>query len=244
MPNKKLDWFLVLLVVAAFTICANIYQRESRSNTTQSNISSVCGVSTETLLSDELNFGSGILLRDGIHVITNRHVVDRNKDMLVDDNEKSFSCTFFSAKGKKNTIHDSRVIWVAELQHFQNLMLDLAIIKLPEKVNGGVKLIDVKSYKNVAIGHPVYAVGCPGGKLPPHITFGAQSSQFQPTLGRAGISVWFGNSGGGIFSAQTGECLGIVSKLARDGNGRIIPEWTEYITVEKILPCLKELGIE
>ncbi len=244
MLNKKSDWFIALLVIIAFTIAANIYGREKRVLTTKTNFSSVCGISTESALMRELNFGSGILLSDGMHVITNMHVIDRNKDAKITEDEKSISCTFLNSRNRPDTISNCKVIWTPGLQHFRNLILDLAIIKLPHKVAGGVRLMPINTFRSIPLGHSVYAIGCPGGKLPPHITFGTQSSQFQPQFSRAGISVWFGNSGGGVFSAQSGECMGIVSKLNRDGNGHIIPEWTEYITVERIIPCLKELGIE
>lgn len=241
---KKSDWFFALLGVLAFTIVANMVSRDSRVLNTQSNFTSICGISSSQFLQNELNFGSGILLSDGIHVITNRHVIDRNKNLVIDEDEKSVTCTFFNKKSRKNTISDAKVIWAASLEHFRELTLDLAVIKLPEKVGAGVKLMSIRDYKNLAVGHSIYAIGCPGGKIPPHITFGGQSSQFQPHLQRAGISVWFGNSGGGIFSARSGELLGIVSKLHRDGNGHIIPEWTEYISVERIIPCLQNLGLE
>lgn len=97
---------------------------------------------------------------------------------------------------------------------------------------------------------PVYAVGCPLGGVP------------VPTLGQVisrerivdGVPCWmfsaqtiFGNSGGGVYAARTGELLGVAMRVCAYGDGGSgpgapVPHLGVMVPVSLVIPWLREEG--
>src|SRR5690606_33707473 len=99
-----------------------------------------------------------------------------------------------------------------------DVTLDVALLELvsSEPVPFGSKLPAPLFVEGVRTFHPIVAVGCPLG-TDPIPTEGQVSSTDHDVDGRRywmiNAATYIGNSGGGVFDAETGELLGIFSKI-------------------------------
>lgn len=152
--------------------------------------------------------GSGVLLQDGLHILTAAHVVDMNYNGHIDDRELDVEVTI----GESSTIHSAILIrmgrWSGDSGFMPNN--DLALIKLNSRVSGGSQLSLLYS----DVGTEVYTIGCPMGS-PLHISTGILSVSGNNGLRRTSCPVYYGNSGGGLFSSS-GEIIGILSMMDVD----------------------------
>ena len=165
--------------------------------------------------------GSGIILNDGKWIITNRHVIDGSKYIIV-----------------RNGLGKVREVETVEVP--SNKDIDLALLKLknPYPSNYSLSIGDIKSPKP---GEQIYVMGYPMssilGRYNPSISqgivsktsgFGERAGEFQITA-----KINKGNSGGPIFNDK-GEIIGIsVGKLNK----------SEVLKVDGFIPEDVNVGI-
>lgn len=109
------------------------------------------------------------------------------------------------------------------LQHDVDFDLALLAMDTKRRFQCGVKLAPREHLERVRVFEQVYAVGCPLGN-DPIPTFGEVADTHHMVDGSLywmiSAPTYIGNSGGGIFDAQTHELLGIFSKIYTHGSIR------------------------
>ncbi len=165
--------------------------------------------------------GSGVILNDGKWIITNRHVIDGSKYIIV-----------------RNGLGKVREVEIVEVP--SNKDIDLALLKLknPYPANYSISIGDIKSPKP---GEQIYVMGYPMssilGRYNPSISEGivSKTSGFGEMAGEFQITAKMnkGNSGGPIFNVK-GEIIGIsVGKLNK----------SEVLKVDGFIPEDVNVGI-
>ena len=165
--------------------------------------------------------GSGVILNDGKWIITNRHVIDGSKYIIV-----------------RNGLGKVREVETVEVP--SNKDIDLALLKLknPYPSNYSLSIGDIKSPKP---GEQIYVMGYPMssilGRYNPSISEGivSKTSGFGEMAGEFQITAKMnkGNSGGPIFNDK-GEMIGIsVGKLNK----------SEVLKVDGFIPEDVNVGI-
>jgi S1-C subfamily serine protease len=114
------------------------------------------------------------------------------------------------------------------LTHDVDLDLALLVLDRTAAVPHGARLAPRSRLLGVRIFDPVYAVGCPLGNDPIPTAGEIASTHHEVEGGHywmISAPTYIGNSGGGIFDAQTHELLGIFSKIYTHGSMRstIVP---------------------
>jgi hypothetical protein len=191
-------------------------------------------------ISDESTVGSGVLLRSEeleqgrfrTHLLTAWHVV---RDILDDpsDLQQPVPTNVFRPDG-------SHVQYSAILASF-DAQLDIALLVMDsaEAYDHGAALPSRAHLAERRVFDAIYAVGCPLGN-DPIPTRGEIADTHHRVDGEGywmiSAPTYIGNSGGGIFDAQTHELLGIFSKIYTHGNLRptVVPHMglvTPLITV-------------
>ncbi len=169
--------------------------------------------------------GSGVIISSDGYVVTNHHVVEGSKQVLVR-----------LGNGKE---YEAMVIG-------SDAVSDLALLKIEEK-----NLIPVTfgNSDNVVIGEAVFAIGNPLGEFGGSITDGIISAEKRRIIVENQVIEVFqtnaavnpGNSGGGLFNV-VGELIGIVNAKSMgddiEGIGFAIPS----NFVKEIIEDLKENG--
>lgn len=171
--------------------------------------------------------GTGVLLDTGL-ILTAKHVVDTDNDGYVGPFEAIVEVKFFypTAYVTTATVVSSPITsWYATE--------DFVFLRIANPPSSNVHLISNEDYDNhMKAGAPVFAVGLSRGIEPPHITTGVKSTDVENGQdARASIAVYFGNSGGGIYSEETGELVGITTGIALGGaerNGEVVPQWSIF----------------
>ena len=165
--------------------------------------------------------GSGVILNDGKWIITNRHVIDGSKYIIV-----------------RNGLGKVREVETVEFP--SNKDIDLALLKLknPYPYNHSLSIGDIKSPKP---GKQIYVMGYPMssilGRYYPSISEGivSKTSGFGEMAGEFQITAKMnkGNSGGPIFNDK-GEIIGIsIGKLNK----------SEVLKVDGFIPEDVNVGI-
>jgi S1-C subfamily serine protease len=202
-------------------------------------------------LAGENSVGSGVLLRSRevpsavegettyvTYVLTAWHVV---RDIVEGEMERPVPVVIYPEDG--TTLQETATL----LRH--DPVLDAALLKLDSSAafDFGADLAPRSRLSNVRIFDPIYAVGCPLGNDP------------IPTPGEVatchhlveGLNYWMinaptsiGNSGGGIFDAQSHELLGIFSKIYTHGSLRptIVPHMGLVTPLASIYDWLDTVG--
>ena len=145
--------------------------------------------------------GSGVILNDGRWIITNKHVIENSKYIVV-----------------RNGLGKVREVETVEVPADENLDLALLILKKPFPSNYSLSTDDIKKPKP---GEQIYMMGYPMssilGRYNPSISQGivSKTSGFGEAIGQFQITAKMnkGNSGGPIFNDK-GQIIGIsVGKL-------------------------------
>lgn len=159
---------------------------------------SICMITSGT--GENRFIASGVLLESG-YVLTAAHVVDRNFNNKIDDNER-FITVKFPALGDKE-------IQAEAIASDDVLELDLAILNPQEEIDlPGVRLMSNEDYWNIKIGTPLYTIGMGNGEYPGNITDGRMIEMDRHSNAhRNSANSYFGNSGGGVFVDE--ELVGI-----------------------------------
>lgn len=96
---------------------------------------------------------------------------------------------------------------------------DLAILR-PACALSNAATIGLGAASRMSVGHELYACGASAGLTPTNLTRGYLSSKNLPeargleNLWQMSTTVFFGNSGGAVFDADTGYLVGIVVRMA------------------------------
>jgi S1-C subfamily serine protease len=128
--------------------------------------------------------------------------------------------------------------------------VDIAILRLHTKrqIDCGAKLAPRSRLGRVRIFDRIYAVGCPLGNEPIP-TFGEIADTHHVVDGSSywmiSAPTYIGNSGGGIFDAQTHELLGIFDKIYTHGTLRptVIPHMGLVTSLTTIYDWLDRVGL-
>ena len=159
--------------------------------------------------------GSGVILNDGKWIITNKHVIEGSKYIIV-----------------RNGLGKVREVEAVEVPTNENTDLALLKLKKPFPSNYSLSIDDIKSPKT---GEQIYVMGYPMssilGRYNPSISEGivSKTSGFGEMVGEFQITAKMnkGNSGGPIFNDK-GQIIGIsVGKLNKSEvlkNDGFIPE--------------------
>ena len=204
-------------------------------------------------LSGESTVGSGVLLEsipdgDGYktYVLTAWHVV---RDILADADmlDGPIPITMYSPEGAKTRFE-------AELLRFDP-GIDSALLQLDstEAVPFGAKLASRDELASISIFSNIYAAGCPLGN-DPIPTFGELADTRHVVDGdlywMVSAPTYVGNSGGGIFDADSRKLIGIFSKIYTHGTLRptvvphmglstplsVVYDWLDGVGYGKIIP--------
>lgn len=127
--------------------------------------------------------------------------------------------------------------------------LDVALLKLnsTRAVESGAKLAPREHLGDVRIFERIYAVGCPLGN-DPIPTFGEIADTHHQVDGQhywmISAPTYIGNSGGGIFDADTHELLGIFTKIYTHGTLRptVVPHMGLATPLPAIYDWLEDVG--
>ncbi|MFT7516481.1 MAG: S1-C subfamily serine protease [Myxococcota bacterium] len=129
--------------------------------------------------------------------------------------------------------------------------VDLALIRIDTKENLGqvAKLAPRSRTKSIATFTEIYTVGCPLG-TPVQATSGEISredwSMEDEDYWMISTPAYFGNSGGGVFLAETCELIGIFSKIYTHGSfqPQVITHMGLAVPIDVIHDWLDEVGFE
>lgn len=136
----------------------------------------------------------------------------------------------------------------AELLQF-DAPLDVALLKLntTRRVEHGARLASRDRLTRARIFDRIYAVGCPLGN-DPIPTYGEISDTAHAVDGQhywmISAPTYIGNSGGGIFDAQTHELMAIFSKIYTHGSVRptVVPHMGLATSLLEIYDWLEKVG--
>ena len=176
-------------------------------------------------LSGEESVGSGVMLRGAVeegssekvdYILTAWHVIRDIQGSLY-NREMPVPVTIYLSESETREE-------TATLLEFDPV-IDVAILRLdaPAPVENIAHLSALSRLSDVRIFDSVYAVGCPLGN-DPIPTLGQVSALAHDVDGESYMMInaptYVGNSGGGIFTAESRELLGIFSKVYTHGSLR------------------------
>jgi S1-C subfamily serine protease len=130
-----------------------------------------------------------------------------------------------------------------------DVALDVALLKLnsTKPVECGAKLASRERLRQVSTFEQIYAVGCPLGN-DPIPTFGEVADTHHTVDGQhywmISAPTYIGNSGGGVFDADTHELLGIFTKIYTHGTLRptVVPHMGLATPLPAIYDWLDQVG--
>ena len=163
--------------------------------------------------------GSGVIVNENGHVVTNAHVIQGEKDLRVVIWEPREDGTL-----ARRTLEDVEIEAV-------NDHLDLALLKLPGAEDESFGWAPLELWESIEVGQPVFAIGNPLG-LEQTTSQGVISTTQRSFDGLSYIqtdaAINPGNSGGPLFNTA-GEVVGITNMGIRGGEalGFAIP--TRYV---------------
>lgn len=176
----------------------------------------------------EAGKGSGVLIDNQGHIVTNNHVVEGAADLEVVLNEEHVKAKLIGT----------------------DVMTDLAVIQIPKDKLKDIAPVELGSSDSLQIGEPAIAIGNPLGEFEQTVTVGVISAKKRTLPVRIGNQVAYeqtvlqtdaainpGNSGGALINIK-GQLIGINSaKIAStgvEGLGFAIP-------VDEVKPVVEQL---
>ncbi len=163
--------------------------------------------------------GSGVIVNERGHVVTNAHVIQGEKDLRL---------VIWSPREDgtlaRRTIEDIEIEAV-------NNHLDLALLKLPTDEGQTYPWVPLEAWESIEVGQPVFAIGNPLGleqTTSQGVVSTTQRSFDGLTYIQTDAAINPGNSGGPLFNVG-GEVVGITNMGIRGGEalGFAIP--TRYV---------------
>ncbi len=199
-------------------------------------------------IAGDATVGSGVLLesrRTGddawlTYLLTSWHVV-RDIYGSTDNVDLPVDVKVYLEDG--STVMETATMLVYDVE------LDTALLRLETDlpVSHGARLAPRSRVEGVQVFDAVYAVGCPLGN-DPIPTAGEIAATHHVVDGESywmiSAPTYIGNSGGGIFDAESHELLGIFSKIYTHGSVRstIVPHMGLVTPLEKIYGWLDDAG--
>jgi S1-C subfamily serine protease len=199
-------------------------------------------------ISGENSVGSGVLLAsraagDGEYdnyLLTAWHVV-RDIQGSLEHLDMPVPVTIYSRDGATRAVHARVVQFDADV--------DATLLRLDvrERLEVGAGLASREALAKAVVFQRIYAVGCPLGN-DPIPTLGEVSSVQHEVDGKTywmiNAPTFIGNSGGGIFDAETHELLGIFSKIYNYGSSRptVVPHMGLVVPLTKVYDWLDGVG--
>jgi S1-C subfamily serine protease len=200
-------------------------------------------------LMGEETVGSGVLLSSEpvegsadfvTYVVTAWHVI-RDIQTAPESTNTPVPVTIYSRSGEVRNE-------TAQLLKF-DAALDIALLQLNtgKAVDCGAKLASRERLRQVSTFEQIYAVGCPLGN-DPIPTFGEIADIHHTVDGQhywmISAPTYIGNSGGGIFDADTHELLGIFTKIYTHGTLRptVVPHMGLATPLPAIYDWLDQVG--
>jgi S1-C subfamily serine protease len=197
----------------------------------------------------EETVGSGVLLASEpvegtldwvTHVVTAWHVI-RDIQTAPENLNTPVPVTIYGRDGKIRPE-------TAQLLRY-DATLDIALLRLNSNrpVDCGARLATRDRLKSVAIFEQIYAVGCPLGN-DPIPTFGEIADTHHLVDGQSywmiSAPTYIGNSGGGVFDAETHELLGIFTKIYTHGTLRptVVPHMGLATPLPAVYDWLEQVG--
>lgn len=224
---RRLLVFTVALVLAAGTILKG---KQPEVVSTQTNIAEQVmnlAVEIHAIKDGNIGVGSGVLYRANgeLYVLTAAHVVEEGAMCLID----------------QKSIDDDSVckMWQGEVVARDNDS-DWAIIRLVGE-SQGIRVGTTFMPSPLRVGNEVYVVGSPLGEentitegiVANHKRSVSWNNDRHTVITCNGAP---GSSGGGVYDAKTGKCIGIVVRLNRGANLLYV------VSIETILKDLEEMG--
>ncbi|MCA8955139.1 MAG: trypsin-like peptidase domain-containing protein [Planctomycetes bacterium] len=194
--------------------------------------------------------GSGTVIHSGptpasnkteTYIITSYHVV---RNILADTpraKKEGLAITIYGDEGKIEAKGDMVL---------HNPTIDAALIKVRgnQKVSKVARIMSEADARSVQVWDPVFAVGCPLGNDP--IPTQGEVSSLRNNLNGANYwminaPTYFGNSGGGVFHAESRELIGVFSKIYTHGRGNpvVIPHMGLFTPMPAIHEWLKKANM-
>ena len=163
--------------------------------------------------------GSGVIVNEMGHVVTNAHVIQGEKDLRLVVWTRRDDGTL-----ARRTIGDISIEAV-------NNHLDLALLKLPDADASVADWVPLEAWESIEVGQPVFAIGNPLGleqTTSQGVVSTTQRSFDGLTYIQTDAAINPGNSGGPLFNTS-GEVVGITNMGIRGGEalGFAIP--TRYV---------------
>ncbi len=193
--------------------------------------------------------GSGVLVAagtlapagsDATYVLTAWHVI---RDLFVGDAEPApdVPVSIYAPDGTARHVRGALV------EH--DPALDVALLRLPagERIESGARLAPRSRLTSVRVFERIYAVGCPLGN-DPIPTFGQIADTHHVVDGQGywmvSAPTYIGNSGGGIFDAQTHELLALFTKIYTHGAVRpmVVPHMGLALPLTEVYDWLDRVG--
>jgi hypothetical protein len=175
-------------------------------------------------LAGEETVGSGVLLesrpiddkRWRTCILTAWHVV---RDIIAEGDPRTTPIPVTIYRPERQTRFESAFV----LAHDPSIDAALLVLDCDQKVECGAKLAPAEVITHSRIFDRIYAVGCPLGN-DPIPTFGEIADTHHRVEDQRywmiSAPTYIGNSGGGIFDAESHELLGIFSKIYTHGSLR------------------------
>lgn len=203
-------------------------------------------------LSGDDSIGSGVLFLSpdsadaNTYVLTAWHVV-RDIQGSLDQRDMPIPISIYESETRVRNEFGTLLEYDASI--------DVALLKLdsPRPVEHTARMSTLEGLQAIDIFESIYAIGCPLGN-DPIPTLGQVSAKSHHVDGETYMMInaptYVGNSGGGIFDADTHELLGIFSKVYTHGSLRptivthmglvtpmeVIYEWMSNVGFEQLIP--------
>ncbi|TAJ16951.1 MAG: hypothetical protein EPO68_10240 [Planctomycetota bacterium] len=230
----------------AETRLSELEQREARERDLERRWQDLMGPTVQ--ISGENSIGSGVLLASrpndaggfDNYLLTAWHVV-RDIQGDLEHLDMPVPVTLYARNGAKREVSAKLLRYDADV--------DAALLELEtsERLDVGAGLASREELAQVSVFRPIYAVGCPLGN-DPIPTLGEVSSVQHEVDGKSywmiNAPTYIGNSGGGIFDAESHELIGIFSKIYNYGTSRptVVPHMGLVVPLTKIYAWLDGVG--
>lgn len=225
----------IILSIISVVVYADTFKVERKYRTAYE---STCAVVHSGTTDFNSSGGTGVMLNSG-YILTCVHVVDMNMNGKVDREERSVNIKFYYPVA---SVHSGTVVASSTEHWIDNT--EYALIFIPQRRASNVRLISDKDYKDVGVGAKLFSVGRTDGQSPPHIVLGVRSTDASDIWHRSTLPLYFGNSGGGIFLEETGELIGICSRIRVKrmpfGPPLPVPHWSEYLPIPNIRDLIRK----
>lgn len=165
-----------------------------------------------TMLIDGEENATGVLLESG-YVVSAAHIFDTNGNGTIDYDEMDDEEFGVKVYGDK-TRREYKAIIIGKGDNYVQNLNDIVFLQLigENLPKSNVRLATSAEISAMQIGDPVFSVGRANGHTH-HLTTGVLSTNATSGRMRMTAEIIYGNSGGGIYHAETGKLIGIATNI-------------------------------